>query len=297
MLREYAVDPEVALSSLVSLQRFFSEFGAQHGRVISEIPSSWEREQQAKIRELNLTPVAKRKAFDHIKKLASTSVVGGLAIPGELDVWIEKARYVKRVYGIHAILHRELNSHAGEFDYGNMLEECPDEWVIQHTSSVPRNAQNMAKAIEQALSIATVALFVDPYFHPTEDRYRAPLIEFINRLCGGRRECKKAYLHTTTQQEKGRIDIIQGLSNHVQPLLPSGFTLETWIWPQALLHDRFMLTKNVGFAFGHGLDEARYQDAIQVNINRLGEDARAVEFKKFSTQGLRLDDEIVFTGT
>ncbi|MBF4302396.1 hypothetical protein, partial [Vibrio anguillarum] len=83
----------------------------------------------------------------------------------------------------------------------------------------------------------------------------------------------------------------------VKPLLPARFEVEMSIWPSNQMHDRFVLTKQVGYSFGHGLDEATYQDAIEVNIHRLAETARHAEYRKFSNTAIRQGEPIVIVGT
>lgn len=300
MIREYAVDPAAIYRNLDSLQRFLSDFRAENGRVIAGIPRAWERAQQDFIRQMELTPIAKRKCFDEIGSIAKTSVFTGFNIPVSLGEWINQARHIKQNVALNAIISTATNVAAGEFNYETLLDAEPNDWRIPQTTAVERTAASLATSIEKSLLIASSVLFVDPYFHPTDERYRAPLLEFISKLNGNRGQCKKIYLHTTEQTNRNapklRQDILHGLEDHVKSRLPENFAVETWIWPSDQLHDRFVLTKHVGYAFGHGLDEARYQGAINVNINRLAESARKAEFTKFSTAANRLGDPIIIQG-
>ena len=300
MIREYAVDPAAIYRNLDSLQRFLSDFRAEHGRIVAGIPRAWERVQQDFIRQMGLSTIARRKCFDEIDIIAETSVFTGLSIPTDLDGWINQARHVKQHLALNAIISTTTNAATGEFNYENFLEDAPEGWHSPQTISVERTAVSLAASIGKSLSIASSVLFVDPYFNPADERYRAPILEFISKINGNRQNCRKIFLHTAEQHnqntQKLRQDISHGLENHIKPRLPENFTIETWIWPSNQLHDRFVLTKNVGYAFGHGLDEARYQGAINVNINRLAESARKAEFTKFSTAANRLGDPIIIQG-
>lgn len=296
MIREYAVDPDAVYRNLDSLQRFLADFRAENGRVIVSIPRNWIREQQNKIRVLGLSDVARRRCFDDIAKLANTSVIGGVTIPTTIQSWIMQARYAMEHYNINAIISTTSDIAANEFDYLNLLESQPNNWIINQTQSVQRNAQSISQSIATSLSIASIALYVDPYFHPTDERYRAPLLALINLLRNGRNPCSKLYLHTTTQDDKNRSALESGLETHVKPHLQNGFSIELWIWPSQQLHDRFILTKNVGYSFGHGLDESNYRDAINVNINRISESARSEEYRKYSTEAYRIGNPIIITG-
>ncbi|MGL1050080.1 hypothetical protein ACSTD8_05005 [Vibrio vulnificus] len=301
MIREYAVDPDAYTRNLDALQRFFTDFRAEKGRVVTAIPNlqrNWVREQQDSIRAMQLSPVQRRKCFDKISELALCSLMPGIQIPANLNLWIEQARHVKEVLGTDAIITCSTDEPNGEFDYAELMFNEPQYWNIDQTISVPRNAQSLADAISVSLSIADICIFVDPYFYPAQPRFKNVFREFIVRLAYGRQRCRKAYLHTAIHQRgRTREQLEESLARDMQPLLPAGFTLETWIWPRNKLHDRFVLSKQVGYAFGHGLDEATYAGAIDVNINRLSEKSRKKEFRTFSSSAQRQGEPIVIVGT
>ncbi|MGY5618222.1 hypothetical protein ACXHQ9_14020 [Vibrio cincinnatiensis] len=300
MIREYAVDPDAYTRNLDALQRFFIDFRAEKGRVVTAIPNlqrNWVREQQDSIRAMQLPPVQRRKCFDKISELAGSSLMPSIQIPANLNVWLEQARHVKRELGIDAIITCATDEPNGEFDYAELMFNEPQNWNIDQTISVPRNAQALVDAISVSLSLAEVAMFIDPYFHPSDDRYRRPFIEFFKRLAGGRRPCRRALIYTALQGDKTKAVLQRGIEDHIQPLLPAGFELEISIWPSNQMHDRFVLTKQVGYSFGHGLDEATYQGAIEVNIHRLAETARQAQYRKFSNTAIRQGEPIVIVGT
>ncbi|WP_210447805.1 hypothetical protein [Vibrio crassostreae] len=300
MIREYAVDPDAYTRNLDALQRFFTDFRAEKGRVVTAIPNlprNWVRAQQDSIRAMQLPPVQRRKCFDKVSELASSSLMPGIQIPANLNLWIEQARHVKGELGTEAIITCNADEPNGEFNYAELMFNEPQNWNIDQTISVPRNAQSLADAISVSLSLAEVAMFIDPYFHPSDDRYRLPFIEFVNRLSAGRRPCRRALVYTAIHEGKTRSDLQRGLTEHVQPLLPAGFEVELSLWPPTLMHDRFVLTKQAGYSFGHGLDEATYQGAIDVNVNRVAETARQSEYRKFSNTAVRQGDPIIVVGS
>ncbi|MBF4317189.1 hypothetical protein EAY30_19985, partial [Vibrio anguillarum] len=237
------------------------------------------------------------KCFDELRKLCNTSLIPGITVPEHIDEWLAQARHAKESFVIQAIITSIFNEANSEYDYASMMFTQPKDWIINQTNSVPRNAESLADAISVSLALADVAMFIDPYFHPSDDRYRRPFIEFINRLAGGRRQCRRALVFTAIQGDKTRAELQRGLVEHVKPLLPARFEVEMSIWPSNQMHDRFVLTKQVGYSFGHGLDEATYQDAIEVNIHRLAETARHAEYRKFSNTAIRQGEPIVIVGT
>ncbi len=68
------------------------------------------------------------------------------------------------------------------------------------------------------------------------------------------------------------------------------------MWGRAQTHDPYILTKNVGYSFGHGLDEAQYTASLKVNIDRLAENAITDQFRYFSANDDLNDNVISVTG-
>lgn len=300
MIREYAIDPQVICSDINVLQRFFSEFGAEKGRIIGAVPNRWKDYMQRLVQELIKQPIARRNCLDKLRKLENYSVVtrDGMGL-GQMS-WIDKASLLNQESSFSAILSNVEDRPRNKFDYLNFLEHVPDNWEIEQTISVARSTANLANAIKTSLEFAKVAIFADPHFKPEAPRFTDPLIAFIDNLRGGRIRCNKAFLHLCINlnaiplRTRNSIEVL--LVDNLQPLLPTGFVLEVWVWPPNAFHDRFVITNNVGYSFGHGLDEAGYQSAINVNINRLGEQARKEQRRNFSREADRLGSEIVLTG-
>lgn len=298
MIREYAVDPEAIYRNLDSLQRFLSDFNAEKGRVIAAIPRKWfevqEEAVKAKAEEMGLGPIAQNNVMDKLIKINEISLIKGYTIPRDKVVWLEQAAHVKERAIINGIMSTSFCGENQIYDYANLLEHCPESWEIDNTQSVERVAANMADAISNSLRIATTVFYVDPYFNPGENRFVAPLLAFIQKMQLGR--CKTVTIHTTTGLNRQRSDFTRDLQQIVKPDLPNGFTVKLFIWQPAQLHDRYILTKNVGYSFGHGLDQDTYNNALNVNINRISETARESEFGKCSMKDDLNDNVISVTG-
>ncbi|AQT59173.1 hypothetical protein [Cellvibrio sp. PSBB023] len=303
MIREYAVNPEVICSSVEILQRFFSDFGADKGRVIGAIPHQWYRDIERRIQLLGLTTIAKRKCFDNLRSFEKSSLVKRDGKPLDAHTWVEKAKLLNGQEIFEGILSDQVSVDEKLYDYRNMLESVPADWDIEQTKSVQRDALLISSAIEKSLRFSNrPVLFIDPYFDPLHEDSRTPIINCISSITAGRFGLKKIFIHTCEQQDidyrrrKIRTDIERGMNECVQPLLPQGFEVELWVWPNNYIHDRFVITNHVGYAYGHGLSAAQFQDAIQVNINRISESARQFEYRRFSTAAGRLGDEIFIVG-
>lgn len=297
MIREYAVDPEVICENINTLQRFFSEFGADNGRVIGAVPHKWVREFQDGIRALRLPQMEKNRCFDKISKLNTYSVLhrDGLGL-GDKS-WLEKAQILNAIESFNGVLTRIVDTESNQYNYINMLEHFPERWEIEQTISVRRRASDISDTIFKSIYLAKQVNLVDTYFDPADDRYTNPLFEFIAKMEVGRYNPKKLKIHTSEAVNgKTRGDIILALENVVKPRLSEGFQVEVHLWQSDYLHDRFVITNNVGYSFGHGLDERAYQGALEVNINRLGETGRLNELRRYSVLAKRIGEPITVTG-
>lgn len=294
MLREYAVDPNAIFRDLGSLQRFLDDFHAARGRVISAIPRDWFYEQNRYLRNLVLGPVARNNVQEQLRKIQNVSMIGGYTIPRGLELWLDQALHIKTQTELNGIMSSHYCEVRQIYDYMNLLEHRPNDWSLEQTISVERTAQRLSEAIEPALRLATTVFYVDPYFSAADNRFIAPLRAFIEKMMIGR--CRLLTIHTTNRGGATRVVHAANLEQFIKPLLPTGFTLKLFIWRQQQMHDRFILTKNVGFSFGHGLDEAEYAHSLRVNISRLGESNRAEHFRFFSTKDDTNDNVIIVTG-
>lgn len=298
MIREYAFDPCIAVHDQNTLLRFISEFGASKGRVIGEVPKKWKEDLVRKIQRMGLSPVARRKILDEISKLAKTSVVPRDNRALNNEEWIARAKSLHEVEAFNGILTDSLCLEFCQYDYFDLLNNEPLNWEIEQTQSVNRNATELADSIDIALKLSKNVFFIDPYFDPLKESYRNPFLEFARRCTEGRVKSNKIYIHTceinheNLSRRKTREDIRRGMEECVKPLMPSDLNIELWIWPFEKMHDRFILTNLVGFAFGHGLNEEQYQNSIDVNINRLGESERNRLYRLFSTEANRIGDSI-----
>lgn len=301
MIREYALDPDVICSDLNTLQRFFSEFGAENGRVLGAVPHKWKDDLTRKLQGFGLKDIAKRRCLENIKKIHETSLIARDGKSLGSNSWIEKAISLNGEEAFSGILTGEYDDKSNQFNYLNLLEHQPSEWIIENTVSVQRNAISLANSVGTSLRFASKPVhFVDPYFNSNEARYTAPLIEFLKKIQSGRSGVKKIFIHTCLQvggaSPKTRSELEVGLKSAIKPFLPAGFEVSLWVWPNDDEHDRFVITKHVGYSFGHGLNEREYQGAANVYVNRLGYTETKKLRTKYSTEAKRVGEPIDVIG-
>jgi hypothetical protein len=295
LIEQYAIDPAAIYRNKDSINRFLTDFNAENGRVVAAIPRKWFEEHQLEIKKWFVSPMARKRALDKLMKIKNHSLITGYSTPQEIATWINKAIYLKESSPISAILSTRRCSDNEIYCYEDILEEAPINWEIGQTISVIRNAEVLTQTIRLSLELATTAYYIDPYFFPSDGRFVAPLLKFIEVLRTGKHATHSITIHTS-MIKGSRSEFERGMQDFIAPELPNGFTVKLFFWQSQELHDRFILTKNVGYAFGHGLDEAAYESALKVNVNRLSENVRKIEFEKFSMKDDINDNPIIIHG-
>lgn len=303
MIREYALNPDALVTDINIIQRFFAEFGAEKGRVLADVPQKWSKSVLRGIQQLGLKPIERSRCISMLAEIDKHGMSPKSSVPmKDGDVWLDKIRESQAYEDLHAILDLHAKEDPKVFSYLNMLGETPTDWVLGHTESVERRAETMASAVSISLRLARALHLADPYFHPADDRYRLPLLKFIEEVKKGRAGLNKLIVHTVEQTHdtgmpKNRAELERGLIEHVQPCLPNGFQVEIWIRAAGSMHDRFMLTDMVGYSFGHGLDEQTYHSGLKVNINRLAAKSRSEQWGLFANPQGRIGNALSIVGT
>jgi hypothetical protein len=284
MIQEFALDPElIALAATDEGYRLLmTRFGLDARRLISRFPDDWERTAARVAEDSGAMQEYPRKArivevIEHLKKH-----------------WVQRESEYDKDVGWVANAARENQRAGRQFD-GVVAASNPanDSSVkvirdpaiaalmfppLPHDAIVDRRAEDMAALLAPMLRRARQMLFVDPYFNPEAQRFRAPLTAFLgkataNRTCG---RLMKVGLHTTWKgcpKRFNELDIeqkaqkLEEIARDKLPIcIPPGLTMTVSIWkekcwPQAedqefdRLHNRYVLTDVGGVMFGTGLDE------------------------------------------
>lgn len=293
MLREYAIDPEVVTSDINLLQRFYSEFGAENGRVIAEVPLRWFQNFKTGLDKLGLRPIEKKRYLEKLhEKLKTTLISRGDRRLSEDEGWITHVITIHNINQFNAILSDNDDINRQIYNYTRMIEFIPDNWEIAHSTSVEPTADNIVNAIQTSINLSTQFMFIDPYFNIIEDRFRNPFFRFISEIKNNRARTNRIQLHLCEQDGMRRKNIERSMNDHLVPFLTEGFVVDVHIWPNQYIHDRFVLTNKVGYSYGSGISSG---NNININITRLSEYSRKAEYDRFCDYARRLGEPMAFT--
>lgn len=293
MLREYAIDPKVVTSDINILQRFYSEFGADNGRVIAEVPLRWFQHFKTELDKLGLKPIEKTRYLEKLnKKMKTTLISRGDRQLAENESWITHVVTIHDREQFNAILSDNDDINRQIYNYSRMMEFIPDNWEIAHSASIVPTADNIVNTIETSINLSTQFMFIDPYFNIIDDRFRIPFFKFISKIKSNRFRTNRIQLHLCEQIDMRRRDIERSMNDHLVPFLTGGFVVDVHIWPNQYIHDRFILTNKVGYSYGHGISSG---NNINTNITRLSEHSRETEHRRFCDYTQRLGEAMTFT--
>lgn len=286
MIFEYAIDPAV-LSDVNSCRTVIESFKPELGRLIADAPRRWVREANQAINSIpheQCQPIMKKTIKSGLKKLLDQSLCANRTT-GDWDrdglSWVEYIANCNREYPFAAVITRdEVNEPVKTYSISNLFLNAPECWNHSLQVNIRRQAQDIANVMMPLLVIAREIHLIDMHIYPNEAKYRNVLLEIISRCekYNFGRGVKKLVIHTSDHRQ----DMQTSLQRNILPALPEGFELVCHQWPQAIEHDRFVITDVAGLSFGHGLDEGRRGMNEEVMVSLINDNQRRRLISKFS---------------
>ena len=64
--------------------------------------------------------------------------------------------------------------------------------------------------------------------------------------------------------------------------IPVGLVIDARMWPESMMHDRFVITDVGGLSFGVGLDESEGTSVSEVEVSLITDERRRKELTRYS---------------
>lgn len=262
MIYEYALDPELVATWTQAIQctHFKNCFSMGQGRIVSRYPKNWKRLVWNECQSGNDMA---RKRLEELLVFLSGRMVRRTNVHWGTDAhsWIENAVIEHKKRPFHAILARaNPRSHAAVLTKTDLEEGNDPRWDVQSSLHVPRNSAQMAKVLAPILRCSTVAIFVDPYFDPEQERFFQPFEAFLHRMFRDR-PCaapSRIEVHTKAYDNQNRTRRRKDWQR-LRQCVPTGARVKVRLLEDKQngerLHNRYLLTDLGGVLFGTGLDE------------------------------------------
>lgn len=137
------------------------------------------------------------------------------------------------------------------------LSDDTDSSSPSNVVVVPRKASKMAESVSAILARGEEILFIDPYFWPEQKIWREPFKAFVSQAAKG---SGRKYLEYHTCEKRNTCsfaELSRSCRKHLPKLLPRNWKMSVFRWKENSqpFHARYILTKQAGVLFEHGLSE------------------------------------------
>ena len=250
MFQEFAVDPGAIVRSDRDLVYVLEKFGMHQGRVISQFPGRWkalayEAAQRRHGGRVELTRITERLRRIREDVLLSLGRPGGESTAA----WLQRAseEHARKPF---STIVGEVVPAEPPFVALDQLDEdhaclAPNrEWIVK------RDAQSLAATCALHLQIAKHVKLVDPHFDLSLRRFRRPFEAMLHAAGTNRPR-----IDIFRNDKLGEDDAIERMDRSAAAAASRGFLVRLFLRPEALMHNRFVLTDRGGVRFGTGLDD------------------------------------------
>ena len=259
MLSEYAVEPAAIGADWRTFKDLIDRFGADKGRLISRLPTKWEKKVIQAAKEAGVPDVRMSSIVERLRDSKHKVVDFSRAYDCEAD-WINNALREHAARPFKAII-----CDAGKVTCPEAMQpdDCSDGHALFRavtSCNVTRTAEELSGALHMIAGVSKEVDIVDPYFdlRPREGNFLDPLVALLARLADGPWLPKAIRIHFRDHESRPPPELLaRDGSAQLKGLLPPGYCIEFYAWSQIRggedFHDRFVLTDLGGIMIGAGL--------------------------------------------
>jgi hypothetical protein len=215
-------------------------------------------------------------------------------------LWLENAEQEHARKPFHAIIAKTNPRSLTYVLEADSLTDANPLWKSQRCMIISRSPEAIAGCARTLIQVSKIVKLVDPYFVPSESRYRQTLEAicscFPPEASGSHFEFE---IHANDRCESEYFKSV--CHRHLPLLVPKTFQVHVMQWKEITdgekLHNRFILTDKGGMSFGAGLDsgEEGHSDEAQL----LEEDVSRTRFSQYDihSSAFGLVSKFSITGT
>lgn len=247
MFKEFGVEPAI-FGNFDATRALFQSLKADQGRLLAGFPMEWARSVDQAIEAIRKIGPNRKKALKDYAALAFRHPYRNASQSG---TWAECVQHKCGGHPIH------LAVTAREKDFGACLDEVLDDacelWEVPATKRVPRNIVDILGAIEEVLKLSNSIAIVDPYLNVRSGGRRREFMDGFFEMLESYPKVERCVLHSCDDQAPNVVAYLKRFAK-----LRKTAEIIWCEWPERALHDRFLISKNVGAVrLGHGVDPAR----------------------------------------
>jgi hypothetical protein len=278
MFKEIAIDPDAASTSFKDFNYIIEMFGISEGRLIAAFPSKWKRlVHQAAERKLKGT-LDLSKIQLRLSKLSDPSFIRKNRPGNGCDEnWLQAALKEHERLPFDGIISTQNIIQppvaAAEDLYGDHPLRAPNrQWHVL------RRAKNMGECCAPVLCGSKHIKLIDPHFDAGTPRFQNPFVEFMKYINPG------AIVDIFRGDVKVDADTaVSRLNGALKGVKPIGVKVRLFLFDEASMHNRFVISEIGGLGFHTGLDEDWTTDLPEDLVHVLQEDIRIREWSKYKS--------------
>lgn len=267
--REYAVEPSL-FDDYNQARLILGGFGVDRGRLIAAFPRKWQREV---MRQLSGYTEMQRKTFiEKLSRLDSILVPRSCPYDGGI-AWRDQAFACDLTEPFHAIITNGVDAHQKSIDGTGDLESMP-LWQVKGRASIPRNARELATALNFIIGRCSEILIVDREFIPsggTGDKWLKP-IQLIATILASHNRVTRFELHSLDKPHArwptGKFSI--DCSQYLPRFVPKSLSMSANLWRQRpagiQFHERLIITDRGGVLLDPGIDEGKPGETYDIRL-------------------------------
>lgn len=262
MHSEYAVEPAAIGADWNTFKYLIEKFGYDKGRLISRMPTKWEKKVIAAAKDAGISDVRMKSLVERLRNTSKQRVVDfGRGYDPE-RAWLENAleEHGKKLF--RAIICAAEDA-CGE---AVVADDCDEDHALIATPvscDVPRTAAAIAETVLPLAFTAKEIDIIDPYFdiRPVGGDYLGPLAALLARLAALGSAGKTVRIHWRTHDTRPPDHLLMSNApGYTNGIIPAGFVLQFHEWEQIPggedFHDRYVLSDSGGIMVGAGLAAA-----------------------------------------
>lgn len=257
MLSEYAVEPAAIGADWRIFKDLIDRFGADKGRLISRLPTKWERKVIQAAKDAGVPDVRMSSIVERLRDSKRKVVDFRREYAHEAD-WINNALREHAARPFKAIICNAGKSACPEAIHPDDCSDAHPLFGAATSRNVIRTAEEIAGALNIFTAVSDEVDIVDPFFdlRPNEGNYLAPLVSLLALLGGGPWPSKVIRIHFRDHDSRPPSELVAKYgAAQIKGLLPPDYSLELYAWSEIGddLHDRYVLTNLGGIMIGAGL--------------------------------------------
>ncbi len=283
MIKEFALEPDVLATSFRDFSYFIEKFGVAQGRVISRFPKDWKKmvyqAAQASLggtRELSRIEIRLKEIKDDV--LIESRRPGG----DGTQPWLTRALVEHTRLPFSGIIARENQTAHPEVMISADLDDVDPRFQASGQGHINRTSNEIVDCVGILLNASKTVKLIDPHFNPTRARWRRMLGLVMARLNSNGQTGVALEIH---RSDDGTLPgNMQGYFDSTIPSIrPAGVSVQVFLHPAAVMHNRFILTNVGGASYHTGLDDNEDGNSTPTDlVSFLAADTFSTEWTTYS---------------